>query len=80
MAKSYYMHTLNDQPAAFYGGLICFMSLTGSPNRLAASLVQIRREQQASIRYERIVGQEREGDDFKYGYLRVCLPPQESTT
>ncbi len=66
-----YIHTLNDQPAAFdpVGGRICFASQYGPPNKAATSLKQIRREQAMSIENDRarcVVP----NDEFVYGYKR----------
>ena len=75
MAKNYYMHTLNGKPAWFDGGIIWnIVSPRRIPFTLVHSLQQIKRERAKSKKNRSMYC------DFKYGYLRVCLPPQESTT
>lgn len=71
--KTYYMHTINDTPAFMSENdeQICYMSFYGKPNPLAESLKQIRREQQATIRYRKQCGFKNDKD--KYGYRRVCV-------
>lgn len=76
-----YMHTLDGRPAFFVkqdatGGQICF-SYLGKYSRpavpLVDSLAQIRREQQATLRWRREQGLTvRELSD--YSYVRVAVP------
>ena len=74
MAKCYYMHTLNGKPAWFDGHIIWSLeSPRHIPFTLVDSLNQIKRERAKSIKSRSMYC------DFKFGYLRVCLPPQESS-
>lgn len=70
--KTYYMHTLNGSPAAFFGDCICYMSHYGKANPLASSLKQIRAEQKANIEARQELGAN--PDDDAYGYRRVGVP------
>ncbi len=70
--KVYYMHTINDFPAIFDGGQVCYMRNYGKPNPLALSLKQIREEQKASAQYRRKMGFSNIA--YEYGYRRVCAP------
>lgn len=73
--KTYYMHTIDRRPAAYFpDNGICHMDFYGKPNPLAASLKQIRREQKITIEQRRARGLEQ--DETKYGYRRVCLPDE----
>ena len=71
--KTYYLHTIDDQPAFFDGDQICF---AGGPyarhkQPLSLSLRQIRREQRISAASRARWGME---DWGKRGYVRVHVP------
>ena len=68
--KTYYLHTLDGQPADFSGEQVCYAVHYGKPNKLATSLKQIRREQQASREYRERIGFE---NDCEYGYRRYSI-------
>ena len=68
--RSYYLHTLNGQPAAYsHTQGVCFASHFGPANKLAHSLKQIRAEQAESKARDRdrLVNP----DEWRYGYIRV---------
>jgi len=70
--KSYYMHTLNEKPAAFDGTQIVFMNFYGKPNKVYRSLKEIRRHEKQATAYRAA-----QGFWFnigEYGYFRVGLP------
>lgn len=69
--KSMYVHLLDNQPAFFDDGQICFATHGIEFERLLVpTLRQIRREQQATIAYRNTLGWK---DGFKYSYLRVTV-------
>lgn len=75
----YYLHTINDKPAAFYPdqGQICHLTFYGEAGPLATSLRQIKREQAASKRYRVKNGYSNLPD--KYGHRRLSVPEQTPT-
>lgn len=66
--KTYYLHTIDQQPAFFDGTTICFVGRR--PGVLCLSLAQIRREQKLS----RIYRGQHKFEPMAYGYVRVTLP------
>ena len=69
--KTYYLHTLDGQPAQFYDNIICFINDFGSAAPLALSLKQIRKEQRISAKTRKDRSNFME---FEVGYKRVCTP------
>lgn len=71
--RTYYLHTLNGEPAGWDGSQISYVS-GGARSRgvalLRSSLQQIRREQQAAIRFRAGQG----WGEMRYSYVRVVLP------
>lgn len=67
----YYLHTLDDKPAAFdpVTETIYFISKYGKAPALTASLQKIYREQRLDRK-----NNPRTHSDFKYGYRRVAVP------
>lgn len=68
--KTYYMHTLDGQPAAFTEGYICFAYKQVLEHEMATSLRQLRRQQADCISRRSSEGL---GNDFDYGYVRIKL-------
>lgn len=69
--RTIYCHTLNGQPAYFDGERIVFVGKYRPAQAPAESLAQIRREQQADIRYDRVRGVEQAGWQRNYVRYRV---------
>ena len=71
-SKWYYMHTIDEKPAAYDGEQICFL---GSWNVFAVaceSLKEIRKQAAASARWRQERGLTDEG--FRYSYVKFKLP------
>lgn len=69
-ARTYYLHTLDGRPAAFFpGDGICFMNFYGKANPLCRSLKEIRQQQKESERIRCDCP-----DGAQLGYRRVSLP------
>lgn len=75
-STTYYMHTLDDQPASFDGKDYIYFAGGNAPVILVESLRQIRREQQKEIaRYNRDYSPERgRGIMERLGYAKVRMP------
>ena len=74
MSRCYYVHTINGRPGGFDGMQICYAGGgRGWHAPAVRSLRQIRREQQASIRFRRATFQER-AIEQKYGYVIIRTP------
>lgn len=71
MSRTYYMHTLNGEPAYFDGDQVVFATFYGKAAPLARSLNQIRAEQRKSGEWREMQGFK---DHDRYGHLRVRLP------
>jgi hypothetical protein len=71
--RTMYMHTLDDRPASYDDSRGPYIHFVGGRNRakLVPTLVQLRREQRATIR-ERIKAGRNES--FRYGYVLVEVP------
>ena len=65
---TYYMHTIEDKPGTFAGGMVCF---AGGSATLAKNLRQIRREQVASRASD---AECQTSKVWEYGYIRVRVP------
>jgi hypothetical protein len=73
MSKTYYMHTLNGEPAEFdSGGSIIIFA--GRDARLRKDLKQIRREQAVAKKDDVRAGV---AGEWTYDYIRVRLPEGE---
>ena len=69
--RTVYIHTLNNEPAAFDGERVCYYGYYGPAPNVAESLRQIRREQQASKRWYRSRGLNEDG--WTYGHKRYSV-------
>lgn len=74
MSKTYYMHTINGFPGIFSDGQICYAAYYGKPNRLQASLKDIRKQQRQSRKYRESKGW---FDRFDYNHIRVEGPDDD---
>lgn len=75
MPTTYYLHTLNGQPAFFDGDQVVFACFYGKAAPLAASRRQIAKEQRKSRAYRAALHLE---DGDRYGYRRVAAPEERA--
>jgi hypothetical protein len=70
MAKTYYLHTINGEPAEFvpHQKQLCFIGKYGAAGKLASSLRQIRREQAINRRQNPDIS-----EGLTFGYVRVRI-------
>ena len=71
MAETYYMHTIDGQPATFDGDQICFAHPRHG-NPLRRSLAEIKADRKRTERYRRTLGFRFEPKI--YGHIRVRTP------
>lgn len=71
MGKTYYMHTIDGGPGAFYSGEIWHAVPRRPAYKLERSLKDIRRQQRKSRKADKSRGM---GDSFNYGHIRFEVP------
>lgn len=73
MSKALYLHTLDDKPAFFDGNQVVFCNPhLRRPMPLCASLAQLKREQNASVKYR--IANKMTASIRDYGYIRLSEP------
>ncbi len=75
MAKTHYMHTINDEPAYYVAGEQVVIASRGQTVRLVPTLQQLHAEQDASRRWRQAQGYR--VDASAYGYITVEVDTDE---